>query len=152
MHLAALTQSASTITNLLIRLCNNFDLTVSASTYESEFSSYGGLGPYWAQLFQKMTLETGDMQAFCHYTYEYCDAPPVIEIDESMWFSPKPASQKVAPTPSGTQQSCPPIFNDTLIAIQVKLSKYYISLTAIWIPGKFGLSQIFPQTLIILQI
>jgi sphingomyelin phosphodiesterase len=64
-----LTQPASMITDLLIRTCNHSDLTVAASTCDSEFSRFGGLGPYWAQLFQKVTLETGDMQAFCHYIY-----------------------------------------------------------------------------------
>jgi hypothetical protein len=89
------------ITGLLIRTCNHFALTVAASACESESSSFGGLGPYWAQLFQKIVLEIGDMQAFCHYTYLYCNTPPVIKIDESMWFSPKPESQETAPPPSG---------------------------------------------------
>jgi sphingomyelin phosphodiesterase len=120
MQLAALTQPESMITDLLIRTCNHFDLTVAASTCESELSSFGGLGPYWAQLFQKMTLETGDIQAFCHYTYSYCDAPPVIEIDESMWFNPKPESQKTAPAPSGIHSLYWWFYHHEMIDVQEK--------------------------------
>jgi sphingomyelin phosphodiesterase len=135
MHLAALTQSASMITDLLIRTCNHFNLTVAASTFELEFSSFGGLGPYWAQLFQKMALETGDMQAFCHYTYSYC-APPVIEIDESMWFSPKPESQKSAPAPSGMHSLYWRYYHHELIDVQEKRLKYYTFPTSSWARGE----------------
>ena len=101
MHLAALTQPVSTITNLLIRACNTFQYPIYASTCQSEYSGVGDTGPYWAQLFAKMSLATGDMQAFCHYNQKTCNAPPVIQINESQWFSPKPANKTTAPAPSG---------------------------------------------------
>ncbi|MCJ1240001.1 hypothetical protein MMC14_008001 [Varicellaria rhodocarpa] len=101
MHLAAITQPVSTITDLLIRLCNLTGFSIYAATCESEFSGVGGLGPYWAQLFAKMSIATGDMQAWCSYQWDVCDAPPVIEINESLYFSPKPESANVVPEPSG---------------------------------------------------
>ena len=104
MHLAAITQSVQTVTNLLIRACEAipaFYDTIYAATCYEEFSGIGGLGPYWAQLFSKMSLETQDMQGFCHFLYDVCDAPPTIEIDEGLYFSPKPESANVAPEPSG---------------------------------------------------
>ena len=61
----------------------------------------GGLGPYWAQLFSKMSLETGDQQALCYYWFDVCEAPPTIEIDERQYFGEKPKSANVAPEPSG---------------------------------------------------
>ena len=48
-----------------------------------------------------MSLSTGDMQAWCFYQWDSCERPPVMPIDESKWFSPKPASAMVAPPPSG---------------------------------------------------
>ncbi len=63
----------------------------------------GGLGPYWAQLFSKMSLATGDQQAFCYYYFDVCEAPQTIKIDESQYFSPKPESANVAPEPSGQE-------------------------------------------------
>ena len=102
-HLAALTQSPTTITNLLIRICNLLHVPVDAASCEAEYSANaGGLGPYLAQVFQKMSLGTQDVQAFCHYELSMCDVPPVIKIDESQWFSPKPADKLTAPQPSGT--------------------------------------------------
>lgn len=101
LHIAAITQPVSTVTDLLVRACNKYKFSIYAATCEQEFSGIGGLGPYWAQLFSKMSLATGDMQAFCSYNYDVCDPPPVIEIDESQYFSPKPASAMVAPEPSG---------------------------------------------------
>lgn len=86
-------------------MCNYFDLTVDAATCESEYSGTGGTGPYLAQLFQKMMLRTGDMQAFCYYELEFCEPPPVIDIDESMWFTPKPANKTTAPPPSGMKSA-----------------------------------------------
>lgn len=100
-HLAALTQSPAMVTDLLVRTCDHFDLTVNAATCESEYSGTGGTGPYLAQVFQKMSLGTQDMQAFCHYEMGLCDVPPVIETDESEWFSPKPADKMAALPPSG---------------------------------------------------
>ena len=49
-------------------------------------------------------MATGDMAAFCYYYFDVCDAPPVIEIDESLYFSPKPDSANIVPQPSG---ECP---------------------------------------------
>jgi len=100
MHMAAITQPVQTIVDLLIRACNQFKLSIFAATCEEEFSGIGGTGPYYAQLFAKMSQATGDMQAFCYYNYKVCSQPPVIMINESQWFSPKP-SGGVAPQPSG---------------------------------------------------
>lgn len=101
MHVASLTQPASVITNILISACNAFDLVEDATSCESLFGGVGNLGPYWTQLLQKMSMATGDMQAFCHYQFAACDVPPIVQIDESQWFSPKPASKIKAPEPSG---------------------------------------------------
>ena len=100
MHIAAITQPVENVTNLLIQACEQFKFSIFAASCYEEFSGIGGLGPYWAQLFAKMSQATGDMQAFCYYSYDVCDAPPVIEINEDDWFSPKP-SGLVAPEPSG---------------------------------------------------
>ena len=48
-----------------------------------------------------MSLATGDMQAFCYYEFELCDAPPVVRINEDEWFTPKPANKTAAPPASG---------------------------------------------------
>jgi sphingomyelin phosphodiesterase len=40
------------------------------------------------------------MQAWCYYTWYECNAPPVVQINESEWFSPKPAGEE-SPPPSG---------------------------------------------------
>jgi sphingomyelin phosphodiesterase len=104
MHLAAITQPVQTVTNLLIRACEAipaFYDTIYAATCYEEFSGIGGLGPYWAQLFSKMSLQTGDMSAFCYFQYSVCELPPTVEIDESLYFSPKPESANVVPEPSG---------------------------------------------------
>ena len=101
MHLAALTQPVSTVTNLLIQVCEATGFSIYASSCYEEFSGIGGLGPYWAQLFAKMSLATGDFQAFCAYQFDVCDPPANIEIDESLYFSPKPESANVRPEPSG---------------------------------------------------
>ena len=100
MHFAALTQPVETVTNLLIRACNQFPaIEIFAASCESEYSGIGGEGPYYAQLFASMSQATGDMQAWCFYHYEVCAAPPVILINETQWFTPKPVA--AAPTPSG---------------------------------------------------
>lgn len=104
MHLAAITQPVSTVTNILIRACNalpGYKSIVYADSCESEFSGTGGTGPYLAQLFSKMSIATGDMQALCHYQYGACDAPQTVLIDESEWFSPKPKQAEIAPQLSG---------------------------------------------------
>lgn len=100
MHIAALTQPPETITNLLILVCEAFKLPLVASSCFEEFSGAGGLGPYFAQLFAKMSQVTGDMQAWCYYQFKVCNSPPVIQINESDWFSPKPEGG-VPPKPSG---------------------------------------------------
>jgi sphingomyelin phosphodiesterase len=100
MHIAAITQPLQTITDLLIRACEQFKLSIYAATCEEEYSGIGGTGPYLAQLFAQMSQATGDMQAFCYYNYYVCDEPPVIQINESEWFGPKP-SGLVAPPSSG---------------------------------------------------
>jgi len=102
-HIASLILSQDAITEVLIAGCNALNLTslVDHGTCESYFSGTGGLGPYFAQLLQKMSLATGDMQAFCYYEFELCDAPPVVRINENDWFTPKPANKTVAPSASG---------------------------------------------------
>lgn len=40
------------------------------------------------------------MQSYCHYNWDVCPKPPLIGIDESLYFSPKPNSTE-APAPSG---------------------------------------------------
>lgn len=106
MHLAAITQPVQTVTNLLIRACEAIPTihdTIYAATCYDEFSGIGGLGPFFAQLFSKMSLQTGDMSAFCHFNFHVCDRPPTIEIDESLYFTPKPESANVVPELSGRQ-------------------------------------------------
>ena len=112
LHLAAITQSVDTFTALLIDYCEAVDLSIYAVTCHAEYSptphnqstyssDAGGTGPYWAQLYAKLNSETGDMQALCSYNFGTCSAPPVILIDESQYFSPKPAHASEVPTPSG---------------------------------------------------
>ena len=104
MHLAAITQPVQTVTNLLIRACEAipaFYDTIYAATCYEEFSGIGGIGPYWAQLFSKMSLETQDMQGFCYFLYGVCERPPTAEINEDLYFSPKPEAANVTPEPSG---------------------------------------------------
>ena len=101
MHEAAISQPVSVITDLLIRLCDLYKFSIYAATCESEFSGIGGLGPYWAQLFAKMTESTGDYEAWCYYNYKTCSVPPTIAIEESKYFSPKPPKASSVPAPSG---------------------------------------------------
>ncbi|EMC96490.1 hypothetical protein BAUCODRAFT_24254 [Baudoinia panamericana UAMH 10762] len=103
LHLASLVLSQDSITQILIDSCVAFNLTAytDGGSCQSYVSGTGGLGPYAAQLLQKMSLATGDMQAFCYYEFSLCPAPPVVAINESEWFTPKPASKMVAPPPSG---------------------------------------------------
>jgi sphingomyelin phosphodiesterase len=103
-HLAAITQPVSVVTDLLIEACNAipaFQDTIYAKTCYEEFSGIGGLGPYYAQLFSKMSLATGDMQGLCYFYFDTCEQPATIEIDESLYFSAKPESANVVPEPSG---------------------------------------------------
>lgn len=37
----------------------------------------------------------------CYYNCDTCEVPPTIEIDESLYFSPKPAKAEKVPPPSG---------------------------------------------------
>jgi len=100
LHITALTQPPETITNLLVLACEALKFPLVASSCAEEFSGSGGFGPYLAQLFAKMSQTTGDMQAWCYYQFNVCDAPPLIQINESDWFSPKPEGG-VPPQPSG---------------------------------------------------
>ena len=68
-HLAAVSQPVETVTNLLIRACNQFNFEIFAATCKAEYSGIGGLGLYYAQLFAKMSQATGDMTAFCYYNF-----------------------------------------------------------------------------------
>src|ERR1700761_7361892 len=54
-HLASLTLSVDEVVGLLIRACHLFNLNVNAATCESEYSGTGNVGPYYVQLFQKMS-------------------------------------------------------------------------------------------------
>ena len=101
MHEAAISQPVSVITDLLIRACNLTHFHVYAATCTAEFSGIGGTGPYWAQLYAKMNGSTGDYQAWCYYNFDTCSVPPTIEIDESLYFSPKPPQASIVPKPSG---------------------------------------------------
>jgi sphingomyelin phosphodiesterase len=98
LHIAALTQPVQTVVNLLIRVCN---LTQPAGTdCNGTYSGVGNNGPYLVQMYASMTSSTGDFAAWCHYSSSVCSQPPVIQINESQWFSPKPANL-TAPPPSG---------------------------------------------------
>lgn len=104
LHVAAITQPVPVFTNLLVRTCNALPAikdNIRASSCESEFSGVAGFGPYLAQLFSKMSLATGDMQSLCSLNYPLCPEQPPIQIDESLYFDPKPESANVAPEPSG---------------------------------------------------
>lgn len=46
-------------------------------------------------------MATGDFQALCYYNFDTCEEPAVIEINESQYFSEKPASAYIAPEPCG---------------------------------------------------
>lgn len=110
MHLAAITQPENIITELLIDVCETTSWVkkgISASSCYQEYSGIGNTGPYLALLFRKMSLATGDMEAYCHYKYSFCDEPGVIHIDESQYFTPKPENKSVVPEPSGAHLSCP---------------------------------------------
>ena len=107
MHIAAITQPVSTITDLLIRLCNAipaFQDTIYAQSCEAEFAGVGGQGPYYAQLLSKMSAATGDMEALCWF-YDACPIPPTVPINESQYFSPKPASASKPLPPSGQEMN-----------------------------------------------
>jgi hypothetical protein len=103
MHLAAITQPVQTVVDLLIRACETFP-TVYASIYAAtcyeEYSGISGTGPYLAQLFARMSAATGDFQGYCYYNWDTCSQPPTIAINESQYFSPKPANRNTGPAPS----------------------------------------------------
>jgi hypothetical protein len=86
---ATLCLPVSTVTDLLIRVWGVYKFSIYAVNGTEEFSGVGGIRPYWAQLFSKMSNDTGDYQAFCNYNYGYCDPLPVVQIDESKYFKPK---------------------------------------------------------------
>jgi hypothetical protein len=61
----------------------------------------------------------------------------VIEIDESMWFSPKLESQKIVPAPSVLLSVWQRYFHHELTGLQRRLLRYYTFLTGTWTLGKF---------------
>src|SRR5690242_17301379 len=66
------------------------------------YSSGGAAtGAYYAQLFSRMSIATGDMTYYCYFNWGVCPQPPTIGIQESLYFSPKPANAIKAPAPSG---------------------------------------------------
>lgn len=101
MHEAAISQSVSVVTDLLIRVCNLTHFPIFAATCQMEFSGIGGTGPYWLQLCAKMNGSTGEYQAWCYYNFNTCSVPPTIEIDECLYFSQKPPEASIVPKPSG---------------------------------------------------
>lgn len=107
LHAAAITQPVSAFSNILIRACNTLPFvkaSIRADTCESQFTLSGGLGPYFAQLFSKMSLATGDYQALCAMGFNglnLCQEKPPDEIDESLYFAPKPHWAELPPSPSG---------------------------------------------------
>lgn len=98
---AAVSQPVSIVTDLLIRMCNLTDQKVYAKTCEQEYSGIGNTGPYYAQLFARMSDLTGDYQAWCYYQFDTCPLPPTIEIKESDYLSPKPPKASKIQRPSG---------------------------------------------------
>ena len=107
-HLAAITQPVSTVQTLLIQLCEAipaFQSTIYAKTCQQEFAGIGDIGPYYAQLFSMMSVATGDMQAWCYFYYACPSFPSGVEIDESLYFDPKPDSANTVPTPSGQEMN-----------------------------------------------
>lgn len=111
LHVAAITQPASTITNLAIRTCNEFTAAflsadnLFSATCENEYAGIGNTGPYFAQLFAKMSMATGDMQGYCFYSWGVCEQPPTILINESAYFKPKPTNKTTAPAASGEMEA-----------------------------------------------
>lgn len=73
----------------------------SGNTTYPYSSGAAGLGAYYAQLFSKMSVATGDFQLYCYTSYSVCSAPATIGINEDSYFSKKPASAYTAPAPSG---------------------------------------------------
>lgn len=104
LHEAALALSPSDIADLLIALCQE-GYSLFNKNNENCRNLYGGSasdGPYMAKLFYTLNNKTQDMLALCTYKFGVdCAPPPVVQIDESQWFSPKPNSQNTNPIPSG---------------------------------------------------
>jgi sphingomyelin phosphodiesterase len=108
LHIAAVSQPVDTITNILVRLCERFAEAPGVSPYiddcKRDFDEPGGLGPYYAMLFSKMSVATRDMPLFCASTAldrNACELLDNMQIDEGMYFSPKPSRALVAPEPAG---------------------------------------------------
>lgn len=104
MHFAAVSQPVDMVTRLLIRACNTLPFVkanLRASSCESQFGSPSEFGAYLAQLFAKMSLATGDFQALCSANYALCEEQPPIQIDEGLYFDPKPEDANTAPESSG---------------------------------------------------
>ncbi|OAP62323.1 sphingomyelin phosphodiesterase [Fonsecaea erecta] len=115
MHIAAITLPVDNFVNILIRICeavptvqNSVFADSCAAEYGSvqntsiPYSSGGGAtGAYYAQLFSKMSIATGDMTYYCYFNWNVCPEPPTIGIEESLYFSPKPANASTAPASSG---------------------------------------------------
>ncbi|KAK5045799.1 hypothetical protein LTR84_008892 [Exophiala bonariae] len=105
MHVVAISEPVDTVTNLLVRVCNTLDFfrdSIRSSSCEAQFGSPGQFGPHLAQLFSKMSLTTGDYQAICSIKkFGLCEEQPPLEIDEDLFFEPKPKHADTAPEPSG---------------------------------------------------
>ena len=98
LHLAALVLPTPNAVDLLVRECV---LTQPAGTdCAGQYTGVGNQGPYLVQMYASMSSSTGDFAAWCHYSFSVCSQPPVIQINESQWLTPKP-SGLVAPPPSG---------------------------------------------------
>ncbi len=105
-HLAALTQPVEAITNLLIRLCEAFPSLRAQNNYadecQTDYGDPGGLGPWLAMAFSKMSMATGDMHALCSsggQPERSCEALPVPHVNESLYFHTKPELATVSTRP-----------------------------------------------------
>ncbi|KAH0836040.1 sphingomyelin phosphodiesterase [Fonsecaea pedrosoi] len=115
MHLAAITLPVDNFVNILIRICEavpTVQNAIFADTCAAEYGSVqntsipyssggGATGAYYAQLFSKMSIVTGDMTYYCYFNWGVCPQPSTVGIDESLYFSPKPVNATKVPPPSG---------------------------------------------------
>ncbi|KAL1617410.1 hypothetical protein SLS56_010988 [Neofusicoccum ribis] len=79
-------------------------LVVNGKDWRTEIAGLQAIKPEdldFPLLFRKMSLRTGDMEAYCHYKYSLCDEPGVIQINESKYFKPKPEDKNEAPVSLG---------------------------------------------------
>ena len=132
LHQAASTQSVDSFINIVVAACENL---LFEGTYlcEAVYSGVADEARLYMQLFAKMSLATQDMQGFCFYQYAVCTRPATIVINETAYFSPKPANKTMAPKPSGMYTEC---WDELCTDVnQTKPSTSSISLTGISTPA-----------------